>query len=121
MKNKRLFFLALAGVLILAHFSCAKKQESNPVAAAETNPFFTEWTAPFGTPPFPEIQEAHYLPAFTEGMARQKKEVEAIASSAEAPSFANTVEALERTNRRHLLTGEGRAAAIPLALPLPAT
>jgi peptidyl-dipeptidase Dcp len=37
------------------------------------------------------------MPAFTEGMARQKKEVEAIAANTEAPSFANTVEALERT------------------------
>jgi peptidyl-dipeptidase Dcp len=95
--KKKHFFLVLALVLIVGSFSCAKKQEPKPVAPAETNPFFTEWTAPFGTPPFPEIQEAHYLPAFTEGMARQKKEVEAIASSAEAPSFANTIEALERT------------------------
>ncbi len=97
MGKKKHFFLVLALVLIVGSFSCAKKQEPKPVAPAETNPFFTEWTAPFGTPPFPEIQEAHYLPAFTEGMARQKKEVEAIASSAEAPSFANTIEALERT------------------------
>jgi len=37
------------------------------------------------------------MPAFTEGMARQKKEAEAIASSGEAPSFANTIEALEHT------------------------
>ena len=95
--KKTLFFLALALVLILGSFSCAKKQEPKPAAAAETNPFFTEWTAPFGTPPFPEIKEAHFIPAFMEGMARQKKEVEAIAASAEAPDFANTVEALERT------------------------
>jgi peptidyl-dipeptidase Dcp len=97
MGKKKLVYLVLALVLILGSFSCAKKQEPKPVAAAETNPFFTEWTAPFGTPPFPEIKEAHYRPAFDEGMARQKKEAEAIAASAEAPSFANTIEALERT------------------------
>jgi len=95
--KKKLFFLVLALVLILGFFSCAKKQEPKPVAAAETNPFFREWTAPFGTPPFPEIKEAHYMPAFQEGIARQRKEVEAIAASAEAPAFANTIEALERT------------------------
>jgi len=95
--KKTLFFLPLALVLILGSFSCAKKQESKPAAPAETNPFFTEWTAPFGTPPFPQIKEAHFIPAFTEGMARQKKEVEAIAANAEAPTFANTIEALERT------------------------
>ncbi len=94
---KKAFFLFLALILIFGSFSCVKKQETKPAAAAETNPFFTEWTAPFGTPPFPEIKEAHFIPAFTEGMARQKKEVEAIAASAEAPTFANTVEALERT------------------------
>jgi len=96
-RTKKLFYLVLALVLIIGSFSCAKKQEPKPAAAAETNPFFTEWTAPFGTPPFPEIKEAHFIPAFTEGMARQKKEVEAVAASAEAPTFANTVEALERT------------------------
>ena len=95
--KKTLFFLGLALVLIIGSFSCATKQEPKPAAAAETNPFFTEWTAPFGTPPFPEIKEAHFIPGFTKGMDRQKKEVEAVAASAEAPNFANTVEALERT------------------------
>jgi peptidyl-dipeptidase Dcp len=96
-EKKKLFYLVLALVLAFGSFSCAKRQEPKPAAAAEANPFFAEWTAPFGTPPFPEIKEAHYRPAFDEGMARQKKEVEAIAASADAPSFANTVEALERT------------------------
>ena len=76
--------LILGVVLMLGAFSCAKKQEPKPAAAAETNPFFMEWTAPFGTPPFPEIKEAHYMPAFEDGMARQKKEVEAIASTSRA-------------------------------------
>jgi peptidyl-dipeptidase Dcp len=93
----RLVCLALAVVLMVGSFSCAKKQEPKPAAAAETNPFFTEWTTPFGTPPFPEIKEAHFMPAFQEGMARQKSEVEAIAASPAAPDFANTIEALERT------------------------
>jgi len=95
--KKRFYYLVLAFILVLGSFSCAKKQEPKPAAAVETNPFFTEWTAPFGTPPFPEIKEAHFRPAFQEGMARQKKEVEAIASSSAAPDFANTIEALEQT------------------------
>ena len=97
MRKKKLFYLGLVLVLAFGSFSCSKKQEPAPATTAETNPFFTEWTTPFGTPPFPEIKETHYMPAFQEGMARQKKEVEAIAASAEPPSFANTVEALERT------------------------
>ena len=96
MGKRKPFFLILALVLIIGAFSCAKKQEPKP-AAADMNPFFTEWMTPFGTPPFPEIKEAHFLPAFQEGMARQKKEVQAIVSGAAAPDFANTIEALERT------------------------
>jgi len=97
--KKKLFYLALVLVLVFGSFSCAKKKEPAPAATAETNPFFTEWTTPFGTPPFPEIKEAHYMPAFEEGMAKQKQEVVAITASAEPPSFSNTVEALERTGR----------------------
>jgi len=97
MGKKKLLYLGLVLVLVFGSFSCAKKKEPAPAATAETNPFFTEWTTPFGTPPFPEIKETHYMPAFQEGMARQKQEVEAILTSAEPPSFANTVEALERT------------------------
>ena len=97
MGMKRLGYLALAVAVLVGSFSCSKKQEPKPAAAAETNPFFTEWTTPFGTPPFPEIKEAHFMPAFQEGMARQKSEVEAIAASSAAPDFSNTIEALERT------------------------
>jgi peptidyl-dipeptidase Dcp len=96
--KKRLFYLGLVLVLAFGSFSCAKKKEpAPPPAVAETNPFFTEWTTPFGTPPFPEIKEIHYMPAFEQGMARQKREIEAIIAGAEPPSFSNTVEALERT------------------------
>lgn len=96
---KKLTALSLVLILIIAagFLSCGKKKEAAPVAGIETNPFFIEWTTPFGTPPFPDIKPAHFRPAFEEGMARQREEVETIASSSEAPTFANTVEALERT------------------------
>ena len=63
--------------------------------AAAVNPFFTEWKTPFAVPPFADIQAAHFLPAFQEGMARQKAEVAVIADNLEAPTFANTILALE--------------------------
>ncbi len=63
--------------------------------AASGNPFFAEWTAPFGVPPFPQIRDAHYLPAFKEGIARKRREVDAIVASTAAPAFANTVAALD--------------------------
>ncbi len=61
------------------------------------NPFFQDWKTPFGMPPFGQIQEAHYMPAIREGIARQKAEVKAIVESQGQPTFANTVEALERS------------------------
>ena len=63
--------------------------------ATASNPFFAEWKTPFGVPPFAEIREDHFLPAFREGMARQKAEVAAIADAKEAPTFANTILALD--------------------------
>ena len=64
-----------------------------------TNPFFAEWTAPYGLPPFALIRPEHYPPAFDRGMAAHDAEIAAIAGSAEPPSFANTIAALERAGR----------------------
>ena len=50
---------------------------------------------PFGAPDFPTIRSADFPPAFAEAMARHNAEIAAIASSPEAPTFANTVDALE--------------------------
>lgn len=64
-----------------------------PPSAA--NPFFKEWTTPFGVPPFQEIRNEHFLPAFERAMAEQRRDIEAITSNQEPPSFANTIEALD--------------------------
>jgi peptidyl-dipeptidase Dcp len=63
------------------------------------NPFFEPWTTPFGLPPFDRIRPEHFPPAFERGMAEQRAEIAAIAGSSEAPSFANTIEAMERGGR----------------------
>ncbi|GII61983.1 peptidyl-dipeptidase Dcp [Sphaerisporangium krabiense] len=63
------------------------------------NPFFVQSALPYRLPPFAEIREEHYAPAFERGMAEQLAEVEAIADGADAPTFENTVEALERSGR----------------------
>jgi peptidyl-dipeptidase Dcp len=65
----------------------------------EENPFFAPWTTPFGMPPFDRIRPEHFPPAFDRGMAEEAAEVERIARSPEPPSFANTVEAMERSGR----------------------
>ena len=64
-----------------------------------TNPLLAPWDAPFGLPPFDQIGEAHFRPAFAAAMAEQLGEIEAIASDPAAPDFANTVEAMERSGQ----------------------
>ncbi|MCB1050720.1 MAG: M3 family metallopeptidase [Acidobacteria bacterium] len=64
---------------------------------AAPNPFFEEYKTPFGVPPFDLIKNEHYLPAFRAGMEQHKKEIEAIIQNPEAPTFANTLEAMERS------------------------
>ncbi len=55
------------------------------------NPLLT----PFDTAPFSQIREAHFKPAFMEAMAQTRKEIDVITENPEAPSFENTIEALE--------------------------
>src|ERR1700744_5100985 len=63
----------------------------------EDNPLLATWTTPFGVPPFDLIRPEHFVPAFSQAMADHLAEIAAIGADPEAPSFANTVEALERS------------------------
>ena len=72
---------------------------SHASSASETNPLLAGWTTPFEVPPFAAIAVEHFAPAFEQALAEHRAEIAAIAGSAEAPTFANTVEALERAGR----------------------
>ena len=61
------------------------------------NPFFGEWNTPYNIPDFEKIKPEHYKPALEEGMKRQKAEIDAIVNNEEAPTFENTIEALEQS------------------------
>ncbi|MBF6132313.1 M3 family metallopeptidase [Nocardia otitidiscaviarum] len=61
------------------------------------NPFFERSPLPYELPVFAEIADEHYLPAFERGMAEQLAEVAAITATGAEPTFANTIEALERS------------------------
>ncbi len=63
------------------------------------NPLLEEWDTPFGVPPFDQIEDRHYLPALRTAMAEQKSEIEAIINNPEPATFANTIEALERSGK----------------------
>jgi peptidyl-dipeptidase Dcp len=66
-------------------------------APAAANPLLKAWTTPWGVPPFSEIKPEHFLPAITEAVAQQRREVDAIAANPQPPTWANTIEAFEYT------------------------
>lgn len=68
-----------------------------PSAAAErVNPFMAPYGTTYDIPPFDRITYDDYLPAFKKGIEEQRKEIEAIVSNRQAPTFANTILAMEK-------------------------
>ena len=63
--------------------------------AEDQNPFFVEWDTPFGAPPFDQINEDHFLPAYEKGIEEHKAEIEAIINNPDAPTFENTIVAYD--------------------------
>ncbi|OJY25505.1 MAG: peptidase M3 [Rhodobacterales bacterium 65-51] len=60
-----------------------------------TNPLLAPWEGPFELPPFDAIRDEDFAPAFEAGLTEARAAIAAIAGNAEAPSFANVIEALE--------------------------
>ena len=73
----------------LAMQSCQSGQVKNE------NPFFNAYETPHEVPPFHLIKNKHYIPAYEEGMKLQQAEIKAIINNPEAPTFKNTIDALE--------------------------
>ena len=63
------------------------------------NPFFESWDTPFGMPPFERIRPEHFPPAFDYAMAERLAEISKVTAAPWPPSFADTIEALERSGR----------------------
>jgi peptidyl-dipeptidase Dcp len=66
-------------------------------STSRENPFFTASTLPFGAPPFDRIQEDDYQPAIDSGIEQHQAEIRKIADNPAAPTFENTLVALERS------------------------
>ncbi len=73
----------------------AEAPQAAPAPAGRANPLMASWDTPSGAPPFSEIEPAHFIPAFEAAMERHNAEIEAIAANAAAPTFENTLLALE--------------------------
>ena len=78
--------LLTVAVAILAMTACTQKP---------TNPLLTDWDTPYGIPPFDKIQTTDFIPAIKAGIEQQQKEIDAITSNSEAPTFENTIVPLE--------------------------
>ena len=89
--------------LLITTIMVAIGSDTVPALAASefgpSNPFFKASTLPFQAPPFNKIKDSDYQPAIEAGMAEQKGEVLAIANNPAAPTFENTLVALEKSGQ----------------------
>ncbi len=107
MKFNRLIGLGLIALMLgacggsdqedVADDAAASAADEISVSDAELagNPFMEEWDTPYGVPPFSDIENAHYMPAIKKGILELRAEIDAIVNNAEAPTFENTIVALE--------------------------
>lgn len=81
---------AIIGMAIAALTACTPKQE---------NPLMADSALPHGAPEFSKYESTHYEAAFLEAFKQQRAEIDAIVANTEAPTFDNTIGALERSGR----------------------
>lgn len=74
-------------------------EQNNEQGKLADNPFFQPYDTPFQIPPFNKIKNAHYMPAFEQGMNTHLAEIDAIVNNPNPPTFENTVEELERVGK----------------------
>ncbi len=93
-----LFVSALASLLTLTACSHTEQPDTQTVdTQVQDNPLFSESPLQYKAPDYASIQLEHFRPAFLRGMEEHAAEVDAIVANEEAPSFENTVVALERS------------------------
>ncbi|WP_195438815.1 M3 family metallopeptidase [Parabacteroides goldsteinii] len=90
---KKMIMTAGIAVALSACSSSEKKSE----ILAPGDILLTEFTTPFGVPPFDKIELEDYMPAFKEAIAQQQKEVDDIVGQTAAPDFENTIVALDQS------------------------
>lgn len=96
-KNNLYVLVCVLWMGLTVSFNAGAVEENMKEQAAATNPFFSEYNTPFNVPPFDKIKNEHYMPAFIEGMKQEQNEIAAIVNNPAAPSFENTIAALEKS------------------------
>lgn len=90
---KRIFYSIFTLSIMLTQFACTSNKQE------ETNSILKESSAPFGAPEFDKFRIEDYKEAFDRGFAEKRAEVKAILENSEAPTFANTIDALELSGK----------------------
>ena len=96
MKANLILVLLAVGLLFAA---CSKTSDTPSEAAVTDNPFFAEYDTPFQVPPFDITKPEHFIPAYEKGMEEQKAAIEELVNNPDAPTFENTIVALDRSNK----------------------
>lgn len=104
----RKLLLASAGVAALSSTACVTTtppgltaaESRQAITAAAPNPLLPQWSGPHGgVPPFDQVRVEHFKPALEAAMEERRREVAAISGNPAAPTFENTLAALEDTGR----------------------
>src|SRR5690606_33245322 len=89
--------LIVAGMLALTLVACKKEEEKTNTEMNENPLLVEQFNTPFGVPPFDLIKDEHFEPAILEAIKMHQAEIDAIANSNEAPTFENTILAMENS------------------------
>jgi peptidyl-dipeptidase Dcp len=96
---KRQMLAAAAALLILSSCNSTSTKKESDESDTVNNPLLTEFTTPFGVPPFDKIEVTHYKPAILQGLKEGEAEIEAIVKQSAEPSFDNTIVALDKAGK----------------------
>ncbi len=97
--NKTIFCVLSLGIASVIMAATPNNPSKNFSGTNHKNPFFQPSTLPFQAPPFNKIKDSDYKPAIEEGMKQQLEEIKKIADNPAAPTFENTLVALEKSGQ----------------------
>lgn len=98
MVNKTPALLLLVSISLFCYTCMQKNDDKAGAPASEANPLLQKWEGPYnGVPPFDKVQVSLFQPAFEAAMTEARNEINGIASNTDAPTFTNTIEALEKS------------------------
>ncbi|MGM0649479.1 MAG: M3 family metallopeptidase [Bacteroidota bacterium] len=85
--------------VILFSVACKDDKQDKQDKEQHDNPFFRTWETRYGTPPFDEIENEHFLPAFKEAIKQEEEDIAEITGNEDAPTFENTIEPFDRSGK----------------------